>query len=633
MPGTYAVTVYVTGPDGQTVSATTTSADIAPSYIIGVVTPGYQLLGFKPFTTLLGVPTWVTTMSNALMADGYDKVIPFNWSDGSPLPGGVQSAATQLERMIISQADALISQDDIPYTEPINLHLIGHSRGVAVDNLALTILATDPNEPAQLKIGSIEDTMLDPHPANPGSNGQWSVSTTFFGQIFGRFLALATTGFDDLANDPNVPVPSSVTTAEVYYQKTLASQAISFPGTVFNLWGEPAGLSGTPTDLTGMTDHTNIHEYYRTMILSDPPSPNPLAIGGLEQNEPASGSASNRVIPATSGGSTGLDLIYPQYVNNSTLAQTLANQLQTIESDQSEGDAAGMIATLATLEAMLSAGSGTTIDPDFATAFLKASQVLVNTTEGNATDLPLSATGVNGTATPGAAFSGPVADFTDPDPKPSPSDYWVQINWGDGQSTAGSVVPDGHGGFDVNGTHTYTTAGRFGVTVTINDPGGSSAMAQGTIQVSPIQPLPPPVIIREQALFLRKLNKHGKPVGRPVLAGFSLDYSSAMNSATVGNANNYQVDWISTKRVKKKVVNVLHPIPVTVQYRAGANSVSLLLSSKQTFAHGGQITVIASPPNGVSSAAGILLDGGDEGHAGDNGVFTILSKARGITRG
>ena len=632
-PGMYNVTVYVTGPDGQTVSASTTSTDIAPGYIIGVVTPGYQLLGFEPFTTLLGVPSWVTTMSNALLADGYDKVVPFNWSDGSPLPGGVQSAATQLERMIISQADALISQYDIPNTEPISLHLIGHSRGVGVDNLALTMMAADPNEPSQLKIGSIEDTMLDPHPANPGSNGQWSVSTTFFGQVFGGFLALATTGFDDLANDPNVPVPSNVTTAEVYYQTTPASQAISFPGTVFNLWGEPAGLSGTSINLTGLTDHTNIHEYYRTVILSDPPSPNPLAIGGLEQTEAAFGAASNRGIPATSGSSTGLDMIYPQYVNNSTLAQTLANQLQTIESDQSQGDTAGMIATLAMLEAMLSAGSGTTIDSDFATAFLEAAQVIVNTTERNSTDLPLSATGVNGTAIPGAAFSGPVADFTDPDPKANPNDYLVQINWGDGQNTAGAVVPDGHGGFNVDGTHTYTTATTFNVTVTINDAGGSSATAQGTIRVSPIQPLPPPVIINEQALFLRKLNKRGKPLGRPVLTGFLLDFSSAMNSATVGNPNNYQVDWISAKRVKKKVVNVLHAIPVTAQYSAAANSVSLLLASKQTFAHGGQITVIASPPSGVSSAAGILLDGGDEGRAGDNGVFTILSKARGIAPG
>ena len=50
---------------------------------------------------------------------------------------------------------------------------------------------------------------------------------------------------------------------------------------------------------------------------------------------------------------------------------------------------------------------------------------------------------------------------------------------------------------------------------------------------------------------------------------------------------------------------------------------SLTLGTKQAFAKGGQITVIASAPNGVSSAAGVLLDGNNEGVAGDNGVFTI----------
>jgi hypothetical protein len=68
-----------------------------------------------------------------------------------------------------------------------------------------------------------------------------------------------------------------------------------------------------------------------------------------------------------------------------------------------------------------------------------------------------------------------------------------------------------------------------------------------------------------------------------------------------------------------------------VQYTDSNDSVSLLLIGKQAFTKGGQITVIAAPPDGVSSAAGVSLDGNDEGVAGDNGAFTILPKARGIT--
>lgn len=137
----------------------------------------------------------------------------------------------------------------------------------------------------------------------------------------------------------------------------------------------------------------------------------------------------------------------------------------------------------------------------------------------------------------------------------------------------------------------------------------------------------------EQALFTRKLNKKHRPQGKPVLTGFVLDFSAPMNPATAGNAANYQVEWTSLKRVKHKKMEVLHTVPFSVNYDPATHSVSLLLRGKQAFAQGGQITVNAAPPDGVSSASGVALDGGGQGQAGDNGVFTILPKARGITRG
>ncbi len=150
---------------------------------------------------------------------------------------------------------------------------------------------------------------------------------------------------------------------------------------------------------------------------------------------------------------------------------------------------------------------------------------------------------------------------------------------------------------------------------------------------TPVPAPTPPVIVGEQALFTRKLNKKHKPEGKPVLSGFVLDFSAAMNPATAGNAANYQVDWISFKQARHKKMQVLHAVPISANYDPATQSVSLLLSGKQAFARGGQITVVAEPPDGVSSAAGVLLDGGGQGQAGDNGVFVILPKARGISRG
>ncbi len=164
--------------------------------------------------------------------------------------------------------------------------------------------------------------------------------------------------------------------------------------------------------------------------------------------------------------------------------------------------------------------------------------------------------------------------------------------------------------------------------------GDSSFAASSTVSISQTVFVPPavPTIIGEQALFTRKLNKKHKPVGKPVLAGFVLDFSAAMDPATAGNVADYQVDWISIKHVKRKKVQVLHPVPIRVVYDSVDHSVSLLLSGKQAFAQGGRITVIATPPGGVSSAAGVLLDGNDEGQRGDNGTFMILPRARGVQR-
>jgi hypothetical protein len=56
-----------------------------------------------------------------------------------------------------------------------------------------------------------------------------------------------------------------------------------------------------------------------------------------------------------------------------------------------------------------------------------------------------------------------------------------------------------------------------------------------------------------------------------------------------------------------------------------------LLSGKQKFSKGGQITLIAAPSGGISSSAGGLLDGNGDGTGGDNAIFNISSNARSIS--
>jgi hypothetical protein len=114
------------------------------------------------------------------------------------------------------------------------------------------------------------------------------------------------------------------------------------------------------------------------------------------------------------------------------------------------------------------------------------------------------------------------------------------------------------------------------------------------------------VIIGEQAVLERKLNKRGKPTGKPVLAGYTLSFGVPLNPATASSAGNYQLDTVTTKTVKKKKETILHPIKkFTVSYVAANDAVEIKLGATETFPTGGQITVLG----GEMTAAGGTLSG------------------------
>ncbi len=136
----------------------------------------------------------------------------------------------------------------------------------------------------------------------------------------------------------------------------------------------------------------------------------------------------------------------------------------------------------------------------------------------------------------------------------------------------------------------------------------------------------PPTIVAERVVTMQKTNKKGKPVGKPVIVGFALQYSAAMNPTTAGLETNYQLEQASRKRVKKKTVTVLQPVALAVSYDPTTDVVTLKIQGKPKFATGGQLTIVASAPGGVADASGTLLAASDTG-------FLIQPRASGITAG
>jgi hypothetical protein len=101
------------------------------------------------------------------------------------------------------------------------------------------------------------------------------------------------------------------------------------------------------------------------------------------------------------------------------------------------------------------------------------------------TDAALAAQGLTVTASPGSAFSGTVATFTDADPGAASGDFSATITWGDGHSASGTVAADSSvaGQFDVSGTNTYALVGAYTIGVAISDSGGSKVSPTGTANV------------------------------------------------------------------------------------------------------------------------------------------------------
>ena len=91
----------------------------------------------------------------------------------------------------------------------------------------------------------------------------------------------------------------------------------------------------------------------------------------------------------------------------------------------------------------------------------------------------------------GKPTAGTVATISDPNTSAGPTTYSATINWGDANSSAGTITGSG-GNFTVTGSHTYAGTGTYPVSVTITSAGtslGSTTVGDSATVVPPTTPV------------------------------------------------------------------------------------------------------------------------------------------------
>lgn len=145
------------------------------------------------------------------------------------------------------------------------------------------------------------------------------------------------------------------------------------------------------------------------------------------------------------------------------------------------------------------------------------------------------------TATQGATLSGAsVATFTRGDGLEPASGFSASIDWGDGQSSAGTVT-ESAGTYMVVGTHAYASSGSFTIdtTVTVN---GTSTSIAGSASIAPA---PTPHQLYVESVYHDVLDRLPDPTGLAYWAA-KLDAGAPVSSvaASIAHSDEYYANFV-----------------------------------------------------------------------------------------
>ncbi|HEV3165438.1 MAG TPA: Ig-like domain-containing protein [Isosphaeraceae bacterium] len=200
----------------------------------------------------------------------------------------------------------------------------------------------------------------------------------------------------------------------------------------------------------------------------------------------------------------------------------------------------------------------------------------------NATDAPLTVTGMTINAVERTPFSNTVATFTDADPNAQVGDFSARIDWGSGLISQGVVTSDGHGGFVVSGSNWFSEQGTSPVKVTVfdlkvvNGQGGVTGSATSTANV-----VDAPVWLSEMPISAL--------ANVPFNGQLARLYDAASFSPPPGNSYDVSIDWGDGTPVTAGSIGYLEVNPPPGPYLGnpvGAQVDAIVAPPSQAFVYG-----------------------------------------------